>query len=74
MQLYKHNICYFSSDVLVNSVVFGTGDSSQLIHFEGAHCNGTEARLSDCRNSGFGQHDCSHEEDVGIICDVPFQG
>ena len=64
----------FCTDVLVNKVAFGRGDSSQSIHFEGVNCNGSEARLPECHNGGIGQHDCTHDEDVAIICDVPYQG
>lgn len=61
-------------EVLINNVAFGDGDLSQVIHFEGAKCNGSEARLVECYNGGLGEHDCTHDEDVGIICDVPFRG
>ncbi|XP_019357967.1 PREDICTED: neurotrypsin-like isoform X1 [Gavialis gangeticus] len=31
-------------------------------------CKGTELSLLDCPHSNWGQHDCSHAEDVGIRC------
>ncbi|NXA39889.1 NETR protein, partial [Eudromia elegans] len=31
-------------------------------------CTGTELSLLDCAHSDWGQHDCSHAEDVGIHC------
>ncbi|XP_030060746.1 neurotrypsin-like [Microcaecilia unicolor] len=31
-------------------------------------CTGTEASFLDCPHSNWGQHDCSHSEDVGIHC------
>ncbi|NXI44887.1 NETR protein, partial [Galbula dea] len=31
-------------------------------------CVGTELSLLDCPHSNWGQHDCSHAEDVGIRC------
>uniref|UniRef100_A0ABM5G0A1 Neurotrypsin n=1 Tax=Pogona vitticeps TaxID=103695 RepID=A0ABM5G0A1_9SAUR len=31
-------------------------------------CTGTELSLFDCPHSNWGQHDCSHEEDVGVHC------
>ncbi|NXU70106.1 NETR protein, partial [Oreotrochilus melanogaster] len=31
-------------------------------------CVGTELSLLDCPHSNWGQHDCSHMEDVGVRC------
>nr|XP_028584871.1 neurotrypsin-like [Podarcis muralis] len=31
-------------------------------------CTGSELSLFDCPHSNWGQHDCSHEEDVGVHC------
>ncbi|KAH0624353.1 hypothetical protein JD844_031747 [Phrynosoma platyrhinos] len=33
-------------------------------------CTGTEQSLFDCPHSNWGQHDCSHEEDVGVHCSL----
>ncbi|KAG8135093.1 hypothetical protein E2320_008142 [Naja naja] len=33
-------------------------------------CIGMESSLMDCPRSNWGQHDCSHEEDVGIHCSL----
>ncbi len=31
-------------------------------------CSGLETRLVDCEFRGFGEHNCSHSEDVGVVC------
>ncbi|XP_069466783.1 neurotrypsin-like isoform X2 [Ambystoma mexicanum] len=45
---------------------FGSGDGFILL--DDVACTGLETSLLDCPHSRWGQHDCSHAEDVGIHC------
>ena len=45
---------------------FGPGTGP--IQLDGFTCNGTESRLDQCANINVGVNDCSHGEDVGVIC------
>ncbi|XP_019411077.1 PREDICTED: neurotrypsin-like [Crocodylus porosus] len=49
----------------------GEGDYAAGLGFillDDVGCKGTELSLLDCPHSNWGQHDCSHTEDVGIRC------
>ncbi|NXQ89582.1 DMBT1 protein, partial [Nyctibius grandis] len=42
----------------------GTGH----IWLDDMNCTGTEADLSACRTRPWGDHNCNHEEDAGVVC------
>ncbi|XP_019621121.1 PREDICTED: uncharacterized protein LOC109467541 [Branchiostoma belcheri] len=44
------------------------GQGTGQIWVDEANCSGTEARLADCPRNAWGQHDCSHYEDAGVVC------
>ncbi|KAI8509176.1 Galectin-3-binding protein [Branchiostoma belcheri] len=44
------------------------GQGTGQIWVDEANCSGTEARLADCPRNAWGQHDCSHSEDAGVVC------
>ncbi len=50
-----------------DSSLFGSGASSQNILLDSVACRGSESRLIDCNYDG-NTADCSHSEDVGIVC------
>ena len=56
------------SDVTRN-VFFGEADSEVPIHLDEVNCDGTESNLLNCSHNPIGEHDCAHDEDVGIMCE-----
>ena len=50
------------------SFIFGSGAFSQSIWLDDVSCNGSESQLIDCSHAGIGFHNCSHSNDVGIVC------
>ncbi|XP_053329117.1 HHIP-like protein 1 [Spea bombifrons] len=46
---------------------FGQGKGIRILLDE-VRCEGWEKTLLECRRSKIGEHDCTHEEDVGVVC------
>uniref|UniRef100_A0A8B9SUA3 Soluble scavenger receptor cysteine-rich domain-containing protein SSC5D n=1 Tax=Anas platyrhynchos TaxID=8839 RepID=A0A8B9SUA3_ANAPL len=44
------------------------GEGSGQIWLDGVNCSGAEAALWDCLAEAWGQHNCRHKEDAGVIC------
>ncbi|KAF7218200.1 lysyl oxidase homolog 4 isoform X2 [Nothobranchius furzeri] len=49
-----------------HSAKFGQGQG--LIWLDNVRCKGTELSVAQCHFSGWGINDCTHAEDLGIIC------
>lgn len=47
---------------------YGVVNASVSIWLDNLKCRGTENSLMECRHRGWGQNNCGHYEDVGVIC------
>ncbi|XP_054754314.2 deleted in malignant brain tumors 1 protein-like [Lytechinus pictus] len=58
---------YSGSAVARTSAYFGEGTG--LIQLDDVSCDGSEFRLTDCSNAGYGVNNCGHSEDAGVNCE-----
>ena len=52
------------------NAVHGVGNG--IIWLDNIMCIGNETELQDCQSNGFGNHNCDHNEDAGVICTSKF--
>lgn len=56
----------FPGGVAIHEAYFGEG--SGRIWLDDVECEGTENNLAHCAHRPWGENDCSHAEDAGLIC------
>ena len=44
------------------------GSGRGKIWLDNVRCTGTEGRITDCTNAGWGDHNCGHHEDAACRC------
>ena len=49
-----------------NSAYFGQGSGE--IWLDDIQCTGNERSISECAHAGWGNHNCGHQEDAGVLC------
>ncbi|KAK2912589.1 hypothetical protein Q8A73_006702 [Channa argus] len=53
---------------VMKRAILGEAHSSVRILLDDVQCEGGESSLLECKRSLVGKHNCSHSEDVGVIC------
>ena len=63
----------FGTDALEAKTSAFFGQGSGTVWMDDVSCAGDEAALSECSFDGWGNHDCGHNEDAGVVCSTCFR-
>ena len=58
---------YSGAAAAVGMATYGEGDG--LVWMDSVRCSGNETRLANCQFPGWGEGNCSHTHDAGVMCD-----
>lgn len=58
----------YGGDIATAQIQAFYGQGSGPILLDEVLCTGSEDKLTNCPNTGWGNHNCGHEEDVGVTC------
>ena len=71
-----HVVCrmlgYPKALAITTESVFGGGAQDEPIWLDEVNCTGNEDTLAACPHVGWGNSDCDHTEDAGVICDFNY--
>ena len=59
---------YSGAEFAVKRAAFGSASSEEPVWLDNVKCRGDESTIAACRHNGWGQSDCSHSEDAGVLC------
>ncbi|KAM8924063.1 neurotrypsin-like [Pelodytes ibericus] len=65
-QVVCRQLGFSGPSTLASKVEFSPGEG--FVYLDDVVCTGFETSLLECAHSSWGQHDCSHSEDVGVKC------